>query len=42
MRLGAGYSFAETFPEKPPRMHWRTYLRMRVAAGEAIAMWDHP
>jgi hypothetical protein len=42
MRLGAGFSFAETFPEKPPRMHWRTYLRMRVAAGESIAMWDQP
>jgi hypothetical protein len=32
MRLGAGFSFAEPFPEKPPRMHWRTYLRMRAAA----------
>jgi hypothetical protein len=31
MRLGAGFSFAEPFPEKPPRMHWRTYLRMRAA-----------
>jgi hypothetical protein len=34
MRLGAGFSFAEPFPDKPPRMHWRTYFRMRVAAGE--------
>jgi hypothetical protein len=34
MRLGGGFSFAEPFPEKPPRMHWRTYLRMRAAAGE--------
>ena len=34
MRLGAGFSFAEPFPEKPPRMHWRTYRRMRAAAGE--------
>ena len=33
MRLGAGFSFAEPFPDKPPGMHWRTYLRMRVAAG---------
>jgi hypothetical protein len=32
MRLGGGFSFAEPFPEKPPRMHWRTYLRMRAAA----------
>jgi hypothetical protein len=40
MRLGAGFSFAEPFPDKPPGMHWRTYLRMRVAAGEAIALHD--
>ena len=38
MRLGAGFSFAEGFPDKPPRMHWRTYLRMRLAAGESIAL----
>jgi hypothetical protein len=25
MRLGAGFSFADPFPERPPRMHWRTY-----------------
>jgi hypothetical protein len=42
MHLGAGFSFAEPFPDKPPGMHWRTYLRMRVAAGESIAMWDQP
>ena len=42
MRLGAGFSFAEPFPEKPPRMHRRTYLRMRVAAGESIALHDQP
>jgi hypothetical protein len=42
MRLGVGFSFAEPFPEKPPGMHWRTYLRMRVAAGESIAMYAHP
>jgi hypothetical protein len=35
MRLGAGFSFAEPFPDKPPGMHWRTYLRMRAAAGES-------
>ena|SRR6516162_9136331 len=34
--LGAGFSFAESFPDKPPGMHWRTYLRMRAAAGESI------
>jgi hypothetical protein len=38
MRLGAGFSFAEPFPDKPPRMHWRTYMRMRLAAGESIAL----
>ena len=42
MRLGAGFSFAEPFPEKPPGMHRRTYLRMRVAAGESIALHDQP
>ena len=42
MRLGAGFSFAEGFPDKPPGMHWRTYLRMRVAAGESIAIYDQP
>jgi hypothetical protein len=35
MRLGAGFSFAEPIPEKPRGMHWRTYLRMRTAAGAA-------
>jgi hypothetical protein len=35
MRLGAGFSFAEPFPEKPRGMHGSTYLRMRAAAGEA-------
>jgi hypothetical protein len=35
MRLGAGFSFSEPFPEKPHGMHWRTYLRMRAAAEAA-------
>jgi hypothetical protein len=35
MRLGAGFSFAEPFPKKPRGMHWRTYQRMRAAAGVA-------
>jgi hypothetical protein len=38
MRLGAGFSFAEGFPDK----HWQTYLRMRVAAGESIAPYEQP
>jgi hypothetical protein len=42
MRLGAGFSYAEPFPDKPPGMHWKTYLRMRVAAGESIALYDQP
>ena len=42
MRLGAGFSFAEPFPEKPPGMHWRTYLRMRLAVGESITVYDQP
>jgi hypothetical protein len=41
-RLGADFSFAEPFPEKPPGMHWRTYLRMRLAAGESIVQYDQP
>ena len=42
MRLGTGFSFAEPFPDKPPGMHWRTYLRMRVAAGYSIRLYDQP
>jgi hypothetical protein len=42
MRLGTGFSFAEPFPDKPRGMHWLTYLRMRVAAGESIAIYDQP
>jgi hypothetical protein len=40
MRLGAGFSFAGPFPTKPPRMHWRTYLRLRAAAGERYPVGD--
>jgi hypothetical protein len=42
MRLGTGFSFAGPFPDKPRGMHWLTYLRMRVAAGESIAIYDQP
>jgi hypothetical protein len=42
MRLGTGFSFAEPFPDKPSGMHWKTYLRMRVAAGYSIRLYDQP
>jgi hypothetical protein len=42
MRLGTGFSYAKPFPDKPPGMHSRTYLLMRVAAGESIALCDQP
>ena len=35
MRLGAGFSFAEPFPDKPPGMHWKTYGRLLAAARDA-------
>jgi hypothetical protein len=33
MRLGAGYSYAEPFPQKPRGMHWKTYRQLRAAVG---------
>jgi len=40
MRLGGSPSVFDPFPEKPPRMHWRTYerLRARAMAAEGISM----
>jgi hypothetical protein len=39
MRLGGGANLCEPFPEKPKRMHWQTYhrLRRRHDAAEAPA-----
>jgi hypothetical protein len=33
MRLGAGFSFAEPFPDKPRGMHWKTYRWLCAADG---------
>jgi hypothetical protein len=35
MRLGGSASLREPFPEKPERMHWRTYLKLRMQAETA-------
>jgi hypothetical protein len=34
-RLGGTVNLFEPFPEKPKRMHWRTYLRLRARAEAA-------
>ena len=34
-RLGGSVNLFEPFPEKPKRMHWRTYLRLRARAEAA-------
>ena len=34
-KLGGSASLAEPFPDKPKGMHWRTYGRLCVQAGEA-------
>jgi len=35
VKLGGSPSLAEAFPEKPKGMHWRTYNKLCVKAGEA-------
>jgi hypothetical protein len=34
-RLGGSANLCEPFPQKPKRMHWRTYLRLRERAEAA-------
>ena len=39
-RLGGSPDLSRPFPPKPPRMHWRTYARLREQASEAeVTMW---
>jgi hypothetical protein len=39
MRLCGGPSVRDPFPEKPPRMHWRTYGRLFNKAAAAQERW---
>lgn len=40
-RLGGSANLGLPFPPKPPRMHWRTYWRLRAEAIDAEAsMWS--
>jgi hypothetical protein len=38
MRLGGTPNLFDSFPEKPRRMHWRTYLRLRARGQAADAL----
>ena len=40
MRLGGSNDPLEPFPQKPRRMHWRTYRRLRDQANAATAEAD--
>ncbi len=35
VKLGGSANLFDSFPEKPKRMHWRTYLRLRARAQAA-------
>src|SRR6266851_498436 len=42
IKLGGSASLADPFPQKPPRMHWRTYQRLRaraLAAETQAGLW---
>ncbi len=39
-RLGGSANLIEPFPEKPARMHWRTYDRLHRQAREAEFRYD--
>lgn len=39
-RLGGSANMTLPFPPKPPRMHWRTYWRLRREADAAEAVYD--
>ena len=39
LRLGGGPSIRDPFPDKPPRMHWRTYGRLFNRAAAAQERW---
>jgi hypothetical protein len=39
MRLGGGPSILDLFPNKPPRMHWRTYGRLFNKADAEQERW---
>jgi len=38
-RIGGGPSIRDPFPDKPPKMHWRTYGRLSHKAAAAQERW---
>jgi hypothetical protein len=39
-RFAPGWCYADEFPEKPPRIRWRTWARLREAVNEWEAVRD--